>query len=140
MKFTRQRSQEVGVDLTPLIDVVFLLLIFFMVSTTFTRENHLNIELPEASGERSEQQADMIDVVINADGQYRLNNRVLVNNRRETLVRAVTELADGDASLPFIITADARTPHEFVVRAMDVAGSLGFARLSITTERQGEPK
>ena len=140
MKFKRQRSQEVGVDLTPLIDVVFLLLIFFMVSTTFTRENHLNIELPEASGERSEQQADMIDFVINADGQYRLNNRVLVNNRRETLVRAVTELADGDASLPFIITADARTPHEFVVRAMDVAGSLGFARLSITTERQGEPK
>jgi len=138
VKFKRQRSQEVGVDLTPLIDVVFLLLIFFMVSTTFTRENHLNIELPEASGERSEQQAEMIDVVINADGQYRLNNRVLVNNRRETLVRAVTELADGDASLPFIITADARTPHEFVVRAMDVAGSLGFASLSITTERQGE--
>lgn len=139
MKFKRQRSQEVGVDLTPLIDVVFLLLIFFMVSTTFTRENHLNIELPEASGERSEQQAEMIDVVINADGQYRLNNRVLVNNRRETLARAVSELADGDASLPFVITADARTPHEFVVRAMDVAGSLGFASLSITTERQGEP-
>lgn len=139
MKFKRQRSQEVGVDLTPLIDVVFLLLIFFMVSTTFTRENHLDIELPEASGERSEQQAEMIDVVINADGQYRLNNRVLVNNRRETLVRAVSELADGDASLPFVITADARTPHEFVVRAMDVAGSLGFASLSITTERQGEP-
>ncbi len=140
MKFKRQRSQEVGVDLTPLIDVVFLLLIFFMVSTTFTRENHLNIELPEANGERSEQQAEMIDVVINAEGQYRLNDRMLVNNRRETLVRAVTELAEGDSSLPFIITADARTPHEFVVRAMDVAGSLGFSRLSITTERQGEPK
>jgi len=140
VKFKRQRSQEVGVDLTPLIDVVFLLLIFFMVSTTFTRENHLNIELPEANGERSEQQAEMIDVVINAEGQYRLNDRMLVNNRRETLVRAVTELAEGDSSLPFIITADARTPHEFVVRAMDVAGSLGFSRLSITTERQGEPK
>lgn len=140
MKFKRQRSQEVGVDLTPLIDVVFLLLIFFMVSTTFTRENHLNIELPEASGERSEQQAELIDVVINADGQYRLNDRTLVNNRRETLVRAVTELAGGDTTLPFVITADARTPHEFVVRAMDVAGSLGFAGLSITTERQGEPQ
>ncbi len=140
MKFKRQRSQEVGVDLTPLIDVVFLLLIFFMVSTTFTRENHLNIELPEADGERSEQQAEMIDVVINADGQYRLNDRTLVNNRRETLVRAVSELAGGDTSLPFVITADAQTPHEFVVRAMDVAGSLGFAKLSITTERQGEPQ
>jgi len=140
VKFKRQRSQEVGVDLTPLIDVVFLLLIFFMVSTTFTRENHLNIELPEADGERSEQQAEMIDVVINADGQYRLNDRTLVNNRRETLVRAVSELAGGDTSLPFVITADAQTPHEFVVRAMDVAGSLGFAKLSITTERQGEPQ
>jgi biopolymer transport protein ExbD len=140
VKFKRQRSQEVGVDLTPLIDVVFLLLIFFMVSTTFTRESHLNIELPEANGERSEQQAELIDVVINADGQYRLNDRALVNNRRETLERAVTELAGGDTKLPFIITADARTPHEFVVRAMDVAGSLGFAKLSITTERQGEPQ
>ena len=138
MKFKRQRSQEVGVDLTPLIDVVFLLLIFFMVSTTFTRENHLNIELPEASGERSQQQAEMIDVVINADGQYRLNNRVLVNNRRETLERGVRELAEGNNSLPFIITADARTPHEYVVRAMDVAGRLGFAKLSITTEREAE--
>ena len=138
MKFKRQRSQEIGVDLTPLIDVVFLLLIFFMVSTTFTRESHLNIELPEAKGERSEQQAELIDVVINADGQYRLNDRALVNNRRETLERAVSELAGGDTSLPFVITADARTPHEFVVRAMDVAGSLGFAGLSITTERQGD--
>jgi biopolymer transport protein ExbD len=138
VNFKRQRSQEVGVDLTPLIDVVFLLLIFFMVSTTFTRENHLNIELPEASGERSEQPAELIDVVINAQGQYRLNDRALVNNRRETLERAVSEMAGGDSSLPFIITADARTPHEFVVRAMDVAGSLGFSRLSITTERQSE--
>jgi biopolymer transport protein ExbD len=138
VKFKRQRSQEVGVDLTPLIDVVFLLLIFFMVSTTFTRENHLNIELPEASGERAEQPAELIDVVINAQGQYRLNDRALVNNRRETLERAVSEMAGGDSSLPFIITADARTPHEFVVRAMDVAGSLGFSRLSITTERQSE--
>ncbi len=138
MKFKRQRSQEVGVDLTPLIDVVFLLLIFFMVSTTFTRENHLNIELPEANGEQSEQQAELIDVVINASGQYRLNDRALVNNRRETLERAVKELSGGDTALPFIITADAQTPHQFVVRAMDVAGSLGFGKLSITTERRGE--
>jgi biopolymer transport protein ExbD len=138
VKFKRQRSQEVGVDLTPLIDVVFLLLIFFMVSTTFTRESHLNIELPEASGERSESEAELIDVVINAEGQYILNDRTLVNNRRETLERAVSELAKDNTSLPFIITADARTPHEFVVRAMDVAGRLGFAKLSITTEREAE--
>ncbi|MCK2147866.1 MULTISPECIES: ExbD/TolR family protein [Marinobacter] len=139
MKFKRQRSQEVAVDLTPLIDVVFLLLIFFMVSTTFTRESHLQVELPEASGEPvSPSEVRQIDVVINAEGQYLLNDQALVNNRRETLERGVKELAAGDKTLPFIITADARTPHEFVVRAMDVAGRLGFAKLSITTERESE--
>ena len=139
MKFKRQRSQEVGVDLTPLIDVVFLLLIFFMVSTTFTRESHLQVDLPEASGEPATQaDVDQIDVVINAEGQYFLNDRPLVNNRRETLERGIRELAAGDNDLPFIITADARTPHEFVVRAMDAAGRLGFSKLSITTEREVE--
>lgn len=138
MKFKRQRSQEVGVDLTPLIDVVFLLLIFFMVSTTFTRESHLNVDLPEASGEMAEIEVEQIDVVINAAGQYSVNDRQLVNNRLETLERAIRELAEGNTGLPFIITADANTPHQFVVRAMDVAGRLGFAKLSITTERPGE--
>jgi len=139
VKFKRQRSQEVGVDLTPLIDVVFLLLIFFMVSTTFTRESHLEVELPQASGDpATPAEVRQIDVVINAEGQYLLNDRPLVNNRRETLERGVKELAGGEMNLPFIITADARTPHEFVVRAMDVAGRLGFAKLSITTEREAE--
>ncbi|MEX0604188.1 MAG: biopolymer transporter ExbD [Marinobacter sp.] len=138
MKFKRQRSQEVGVDLTPLIDVVFLLLIFFMVSTTFTRESHLKVDLPEANGEAAETQINQVDVVINAEGQYMINDRALVNNQRATLQRAVEELAAGDTSLPFIITADARTPHEYVVRAMDIAGKLGFSRLSITTERTGD--
>ncbi|SDW57811.1 ExbD/TolR family protein [Marinobacter mobilis] len=140
MKFKRQRSQEVGVDLTPLIDVVFLLLIFFMVSTTFTRESHLKVELPEANGEAVESEVRQIDVVINAQGQYSLNERALVNNRLETLERAVQELSEGDSSLPFIITADANTPHQYVVRAMDVAGRLGFAKLSITTERSSEER
>lgn len=141
MKFPRPRQEEISVNLTPLIDVVFLLLIFFMVSTTFTRESHLQVELPEASGEPvSPSEVRQIDVVINAEGQYLLNDQALVNNRRETLERGVKELAEGDKSLPFIITADARTPHEFVVRAMDVAGRLGFAKLSITTERETETK
>jgi len=140
VKFKRQRSQEVGVDLTPLIDVVFLLLIFFMVSTTFTRESHLKVELPEANGEAVESEVRQIDVVINAQGQYSLNERALVNNRLDTLERAVQELSEGDSSLPFIITADANTPHQYVVRAMDVAGRLGFAKLSITTERSSEER
>lgn len=135
MKFKRRRSQEIGIDLTPLIDVVFLLLIFFMISATFTRESRLLIDLPEARGDAVESEVTQIDVVIGAEGMYIVNDRTLVNSRRETLEQAVRELSGGDVALPFIITADARTPHEFVVRAMDVAGQLGFSRLSITTER-----
>ncbi|WP_111496453.1 MULTISPECIES: ExbD/TolR family protein [Marinobacter] len=138
MKFKRQRSQEVGVDLTPLIDVVFLLLIFFMVSTTFTRESHLQVDLPEADGKVSEAPVEQVDVVINAEGQYSVNDRRLVNNQRDTLQKAVKDVSGGDSKLPFIITADAQTPHEYVVRAMDVAGRLGFVKLSITTERPSD--
>ena len=135
MKFKRQRSHEVGVDLTPLIDVVFLLLIFFMVSTTFTSQTQLRVDLPEATGVTAEATVEQIDVVIDAQGNFAVNDRALINNRRETLQRAVEEVAAGDTGLPYIITADAQTPHEYVVRAMDVAGRLGFARLSITTRR-----
>jgi biopolymer transport protein ExbD len=139
VKFKRQHSQHVAMDLTPLIDVVFLLLIFFMVSTTFTRESHLQVELPQAGVNPAlPAEVEQIEVVISADGQYLLNDKPLVNNRRETLERGIQELADADTSLLFVITADARTPHEFVVRAMDAAGRLGFARLSITTEREAQ--
>lgn len=138
MKFKRQSQEETLVNLTPLIDVVFLLLIFFMVSTTFTKENHLQIDLPEASGQPSEAQAEQVDVVIDAGGDISVNGRPLVNNDEETLRRAVQDISEGSRELPFIITADAKTAHEFVVRAMDVAGKLGFVKLSITTKRMPE--
>ncbi|WLQ16881.1 biopolymer transporter ExbD [Hahella aquimaris] len=135
MKFRRQSREELSVNVTPLIDVVFLLLIFFMVSTTFTKETHLAVELPKASGEASENLVDQIEVVINKDGQYTVNQRVLINSQIATLKRAVEQLSKGKNDLPFIVTADAKTPHEYVVRAMDVAGQLGYQKLSITTQR-----
>lgn len=138
MKFKRQSQEETLINLTPLIDVVFLLLIFFMVSTTFTRESHLQIDLPEASAQPGEVQAEQVDVVINADGEISVNGKPLVNNDEETLRRAVQEVAEGNTELPFVITADAQAAHQYVVRAMDVAGKLGFVKLSITTKRMPE--
>ncbi len=138
MKFRRQNREELSVNITPLIDVVFLLLIFFMVSTTFTKEAHLEVDLPKSSGTPTEAQVDMIEVVINRDGQYTVNDRVLINSQIVTLKRAVEKLSNGNNKLPFIVTADAKTPHEFVVRAMDVAGQLGYQKLSITTERSDD--
>ncbi len=137
MKFKRQADEELSVNLTPLIDVVFLLLIFFMVSTTFTKESHLEIELPEAAGEKSTTETKKIEIVINHKGEFSINNRPLINNKEETIKKAVTKVSGGDKKLPFIITADAKTPHEYVVKAMDVAGKLGFVHLSITTQRSG---
>ena len=135
MNFKRQSGEEVSVDLTPLIDVVFLLLIFFMVSTTFTKESHLEIDLPQSSAEPAKPSVKEIEVIINAKGEFAVNDRNLVNNSEDTLKKAVQKLSEGNTKIPFIITADAKTSHEYVVRVMDVAGQLGFVQLSITTQR-----
>jgi biopolymer transport protein ExbD len=137
MKFERQLKEEVGVNLTPLIDVVFLLLIFFMVTTTFTRDSNLLINLPEASGEPAAEAALRVEILIARNGTYAVNGRTLVNNRLETLMEAVAELAGGDFTVPVTITADADTTHQSVVTAMDAVAQLGFTRLNIAT-RQAE--
>ena len=139
MKFQRQKLEDVNVNLTPLIDVVFLLLIFFMVSTTFTKETHLSIDLPEATGEASADVEDQIEILISEQGEYTINARQLVDESIDTLKQAIRQISGGDTSLPMVITADAQTPHESVVRAMDAAVQMGFIHLSITTRQPAEP-
>ena len=133
MKFRRQSRDEDSVNLTPLIDVVFLLLIFFMVSTTFTKETHLQIDLPEASGEFLPEDAQQIEILINVEGGFAVNGESVINKKLGTLKMAIDKVSGGDLELPIIITADANTPHQAVVTAMDAAGQLGFVKLSITT-------
>jgi biopolymer transport protein ExbD len=135
VKFRRQRREEVGVNLTPLIDVVFLLLIFFMVSTTFTRETQLSIDLPEAKGEVSDSPERLVEILIDEVGSYRVNGQKLVDSRLRTLQAAIYKIAAGDTTLPMVITADAQASHQSVVRAMDAAGQMGFVHLSITTRQ-----
>lgn len=139
MKFHRQKVEDQGINLTPLIDVVFLLLIFFMVSTTFTKETHLSVDLPEAVGEQSSDLPEQIEILISAEGSYSVNGQALVNSKVATLKSALEKTSEGNNKVPLIITADAKTPHQAVVQAMDAAGQLGFAHLSITT-RQPEPE
>ncbi len=138
MKFRRQRLDDVTVNLTPLIDVVFLLLIFFMVSTTFTRETQLSVDLPEAQGQLKETQQDGIEILIDESGRYRVNGQGLVDNRMRTLQAAIYKISAGDTTMPMIITADAQAAHQDVVRAMDAAGQMGFVHLSITTRQPAE--
>mgnify|MGYP006072202935 FL=1 len=135
MQFKRQKDGEVSVNLTPLIDVVFLLLIFFMVSTTFTKETHLSLDLPEATGEEKIDQPQQIEILIDAGGQYVIDGRSLVSTNIETLMKALETIANGDTTRPLVITADASTPHQAVISAMDAAGQLGFVHLSLTTTK-----
>ncbi|WP_422133330.1 MULTISPECIES: ExbD/TolR family protein [unclassified Endozoicomonas] len=139
MKFRRQSREEVSLNLTPLIDVVFLLLIFFMVSTTFTKETQLAIDLPEASGEQSASvEKTQVEITISREGHYAVNGQSLLNNGLETLKNALAKVSEGDSNLPLTITADAKTPYQSVVTAMDAAGQLGFANLSMTTRKPVE--
>lgn len=137
----RPRAQEdVSIDLTSLIDVVFLLLIFFMVSTTFEQPAALKVDLPEASAvERQPEIPRRLELVIAADGRMYLNDQELVDDRVETIKAAFAQQAGDDRSLPLILRADRETPHHFVVTVMDVAAQLGFVNLSIATERTDGP-
>jgi len=127
--------EEVGINLTPLIDVVFLLLIFFMVSTTFTRETQLRVDLPEAQGQPSQAMEKSIEILVDESGIYRINGEALIDNNMRTLQAAIYKISAGDNTMPMSITADARSTHQDVVRAMDAAGQMGHVHLTITTRQ-----
>jgi biopolymer transport protein ExbD len=135
VKFRRKPRENVEINLAPLIDVVFILLLFFVVTTTFTRETQLKVELPEAvSGEPSEAaQGQQLEVSIGADSTYAVNGKTLLASDLKTLMAALQKESGGDNSLPVTLSADGKAPHQAVVTAMDAAGKLGFSRLRITT-------
>ncbi len=136
MQLRAAQSEDPEISLTGLIDVVFLLLIFFMVSTTFERQAVLKVDLPEATNVSAPQdQPDSFELVIDSSGQFYLNDRQLLDGRTATIEAALVEAAGEDRTMPVILRADAQTPHHFVVTAMDVTAKLGFSRLSIATER-----
>ncbi len=110
-----------------------------MVSTTFVRETELEINLPEASGEVQDVAAASIEIVVDKSGDYAVNDRVLVNTDKRTLVRALREtMASMEQPATVVITADAQATHQSVVRAMDAAGTVGLSQLSITTRQPAE--
>jgi len=139
MKLRVSSAEDPEINLTSLIDVVFLLLIFFMISTTFERQAALKIDLPESSAEaRPQEDPDRLELVIDPDGQIYLNDTQLVDSAPATIRAALAEQAGELRNIPVVIRADAQTPHHYVVTVMDVAGQLGFTRLSIATQRVGE--
>ncbi len=136
MKLRTAEPEEPDVNLTSLIDVVLLLLVFFMVTTSFVRESQIAIRLPEADSSVVAAPAPPVEISISAGGDYRVNGRALVDNRPATLAAAIRQLSDElDASASMTISADAEASHQSVVTAMDIAGRLGFSEISIATVR-----
>lgn len=130
-----KRDSDLDINITPLIDVVFLLLIFFMISTTFQRESEITIELPESSGETAETEKKVIEISIDNQGNYFVNQRRIKDSDIKTLKKAIS-ITRGDAKEPkLIISADKMTPHQSVVRAMDAARQLGLVHLTFATKQ-----
>lgn len=133
MKLSPRRREDPELNLTSLIDVVLLLVIFFMVSTTFVEEGRLRIELPRASEVPVARPQDPIVVTVTAQGSYRVNEQGLVNSTPETLRAALLRESEGERDRPLTIRADARATHQTVVTVMDVAARLGFTQVNIAT-------
>lgn len=136
MKFARRKTEPPEVNLTPLIDVVFLLLIFFMVSTSFKLETQLMVELPSAEGVVSSDSVDPVTVTVGRTGNYAVNERVLLNQSSEVLRSTLEAVSKGRHDRPLFLMADAQAPHQAVVTILDVAGQLGFEQISISTKNE----
>ena len=137
MKFRQAPREELELNLTPLIDVVFLLLIFFMVSTTFQKESEISLQLPRASDAPAEPVTDRIEIVINAAGRVYVNDQELVQSDVESLQTALHQVSGGRSDTPVTIRADAQTTHQSFVTALDAAARLGMRRVTIATTRDG---
>jgi len=129
----RNRSEDPEINLISMIDVLLVLLVFFMVSTTFNQEGRVKVQLPSASEIPIPKGAqEPLIITVTAEGTYRVNERALINASPETLRAALLKEAGADRG-PITIRADARSTHQAVVTAMDVAGRLGFSQLNIAT-------
>jgi biopolymer transport protein ExbD len=138
---TRKPKDDPEINLISLIDIALLLVIFFMLTSTFMQEGRLKIELPQASlTPAGKQKVDPIVVSVTQSGSYRVNDRELINSSPDTLRAAILEVAGADRDKPVTVRADGRATHQSVVSAMDVLGKLGFVRLNIATVEDSTPK
>jgi len=141
LKFQARRHEDTDLNMTSLIDVVLLLLIFFMMSTKFVDEGRLQVRLPDAGLQADASVNDKsVEIEITAEGGYRIDGRDLINNSPDTLSTALSRATGGNRALPVTIRADGRAMHQSVVTAMDVAGRLGYRRLNIATVHDGSEK
>ena len=139
MKIRGSGKKAVRLDLTPLIDVVFLLLIFFMVSTTFDRQTILKVALPEASEQAiEEQEREEIAITIDEKGHFYINDEELITHDLDTLKRAMTKASGDLVDIPVLVSSDKQAPFQSAIMVMDAAGQLGMSKLSFIARQTSE--
>jgi biopolymer transport protein ExbD len=137
VNFNPRRAEDPEINLISLIDVLLVMVIFFMLSSSFIDEGRVRVQLPEAGSEHHDNRtAEPVVVTVTQQGAYRVNERELVNSSRETLRAAVAAVAGEARDARVVLRADGRATHQSVVTAMDVLGKMGFARLDIATVQQ----
>ncbi len=136
-----RRDDDMEINVVSFIDILLLLLIFFMLATSFVTEGRINIQLPDASVQTDRKTPQTrLEVGVNANGSYRVNDQELINNSADTLSAAISKVAGDTRDQAVLIRADARATHQSVVTAMDVIGRLGFKAISIATVNQTDNK
>jgi biopolymer transport protein ExbD len=141
MNFRQHVIDDVEISLTPLIDVVFLLLIFFMITTTFDRDAKIKINLPTTQNAAPEMQLESLELLIDSQGRYYVDGLEVLNNKPETLFRAMSQALDKRGNNPpLVISADAYANYQSVVTALDIAGRLGLTNLSMATTQSKRQK
>ena len=134
MKFSsRTKDQEPELNLIPLIDVIFVLIIFFVATTTFNQRSTMKLQLPTAQAVAKPELGEPLNVIVDAEGRYFIGENEVLKSDVSSLKEAIVAVAGQDRSMPVVLRADARTPHQFVITAMDALGQLGFVKLSIAT-------
>lgn len=140
MRFRRPVQDPLEINLTPLIDCLLFLIIFFLLSTTFAKTGKLQIQLPQATSAPSKPMAKALEVSVDARGRYAVNGSVLNVASPDALRDAIAAQAGSRREIPLIITADGKAPHQAVITVMDVAGQLGFYNIGIGTRDAGAGK
>ena len=137
-----QRRDEFEINVIPLIDVLLTLLMFFVLTTTFVQHSRMQVTLPSASTQDRDMQQPALTIMIDRDGHYSVGSDEVMGSGVEPLKQAIARVAGDDRERTVMIRADAMTPHQNVVTAMDALGQLGFTRLSIATtpSRPGAPQ
>ena len=133
-----RREDDFEINVISLINVLLTLLMFFVLTTTFVQNARMQVTLPQADSAEQSEQRDALTVLIDRDGHYFIDNDEVLNPGLDSLKEAIARVAGDDRQRPVMLRADALTPHQAVVTAMDALGGLGFTRLSIaTTQAQG---